>query len=110
MVGFTIFGIDSEVQIIGTSAAGKRNASGFLVFKMTDEIARRCPCHSRFLGGIKSFQNHGILYSIWEGDSDGGNFPEGSCLLNLNQWQIYSQLLLLFLLLLLLLKEQIIEM
>jgi hypothetical protein len=58
---------------------------------MTNEIAGRCPCHSRFLGGIESFQNHGILYSIWEGDFDEGNFPEGSGLLNLNQWQTFFE-------------------
>ena len=83
----TIFGIDSEIQIIGPRAACQRNASRFLIFKMTNKIAGRCSCQSRFLGGIESFQNQRVFNSIGKCDINGRNFPKWSSLLNFNQGQ-----------------------
>ena len=83
----TIFRIDCKVQIIRTRAATKRNASRFLIFKMTNKIAGRCSCHSRFLGGIESFQNQRVFNSIGKCDINRRNFPKWSSLLNFNQGQ-----------------------
>ena len=92
----TIFGINSEIQIIGPRAACQRNASRFLIFKMTNKIAGGCSWHSRFLGGIESFQNHRVFHSIGKYDINGRNFPDWSGFLNFNQGQSYIKRALLF--------------